>query len=262
MILRPKNILFIFIIIASISSCKYYRGHIMFQTEETIIADSLAVLSSENNYIIQKGDRFEIKVSTNNGEMLIDPDNLLKKELEISIQNVRNEKVEYLVLQDGTVKLPLINYQKIEGLTIDKANKFLGKQFSKYYSDAFVNLILLNRRVVVFGSRGGQVIPLENENMNLLEIIALSGGIGDKTYSNNIKLIRGDLTNPNVQIIDLSTIDGMKKANLVVQANDIIYLEPKKILAGQALRENVLPYIAVVTSITNAVLLYLTLRSL
>jgi len=230
----------------------------MFQTEESIVVDSLAIMSSESNYVIQPGDRFQLEVYTNNGEMLIDPDNLLKKELGIN-QNFQNQVIEYLVLSDGTVKLPLISYQKIEGMSIDNATEHIADKYSKFYKDAFINIILLNRRVVLFGSNGGQVIPLKNENMNLLEVLALSGEVNDKSYSNNVRVIRGNLKNPNVQVIDLSTIEGMRKANLQVEANDIIYVEPKKTLFSQALRENIIPYVSVITGISNAVLLYLTI---
>ena len=44
--------------------------------------------------------------------------------------------------------------------------------------------------------------------------------------ADNIRLIRGDLKNPQVQIIDLTTIDGMRRANLQVEPNDIVYVEP------------------------------------
>lgn len=233
----------------------------MFQTEESIIADSLALLTVEENYLIQPGDRFEIRVSGNDGEMIIDPDNLLKSELDMLNQQNRTTPIEYLVLEDSTAKLPVIGHQKIAGLTLNEANIFLGEQYSRNYKDAFVNITISNKRVVVFGPSGGKVIPLENENMNLLEALALSNEMTNKVYSDNIRLIRGNLSNPNVQVINLTTIDGMKQANLALKPNDIIYIEPKRTLAGQALRENVLPYVTVLTSISQAVLLYLTLKN-
>ena len=101
----------------------------------------------------------------------------------------------------------------------------------------------MNRRVFVFGTSGGvgqlsaQVIPLENENMNIIEILAISGGLDKTSKSYNIKLIRGDLSNPNVYVLDLSTIEGMKKASLDVQPNDIIYVERQRKLLLQTVNE-------------------------
>jgi polysaccharide export outer membrane protein len=74
--------------------------------------------------------------------------------------------------------------------------------------------------------------------MNLLEVLALAGGVdgnggggaggvyryGGKT--SNIRIIRGDLKNPQIEQIDLSTIAGMRRANLQMEPNDIVYIEP------------------------------------
>jgi hypothetical protein len=110
--------------------------------------------------------------------------------------------------------------------------------YSQYYEQPFVVTRVTNNRIIVLGAvggGGGQVIPLSNDNMNLIEILAIAGGIdgGAIGTSNsrtgrttNIRLIRGDLKNPQIQIIDLSTFEGMRRANLQVEPNDIVYVEP------------------------------------
>jgi polysaccharide export outer membrane protein len=94
--------------------------------------------------------------------------------------------------------------------------------------------------VFILGAPGGQVIPLTNDNMNLLEVLALAGGIdgagggngsGGGIYryggkANDIRIIRGDLKNPQVQQIDLTTLEGMRRANLQMEPNDVIYIDP------------------------------------
>jgi polysaccharide export outer membrane protein len=93
--------------------------------------------------------------------------------------------------------------------------------------------------VFVLGAPGGQVISLANDNMNLLEVLALAGGLdgpntggsGGSLYrfggkASNVRIIRGDLKNPRVQQIDLTTLDGMRRANLQMEPNDIVYVEP------------------------------------
>ncbi|RZK29654.1 MAG: hypothetical protein EOO63_08590 [Hymenobacter sp.] len=71
--------------------------------------------------------------------------------------------------------------------------------------------------------------------MNLLEVLALAGGVDATTAGSgaryggrvdNIRIIRGDLKNPQVQFIDLSTLEGMRRGNLQVEPNDIIYVQP------------------------------------
>jgi polysaccharide biosynthesis/export protein len=76
--------------------------------------------------------------------------------------------------------------------------------------------------------------------------LALAGGITDGK-AHRIKLIRGDPKNPEVYLIDLSTISGMKQSNLVLQANDIIYVEPRPKVA-QRILENLTPYLALISA--------------
>ncbi|MFA5194625.1 MAG: hypothetical protein WC401_02395, partial [Bacteroidales bacterium] len=76
--------------------------------------------------------------------------------------------------------------------------------------------------------------------------LAKAGGINDGK-AHKIKLIRGDLKNPKVYIIDLSTVEGMTKANLIVQANDIIYVQPRNKIPEKII--NVLaPYLTLLST--------------
>ena len=62
-----------------------------------------------------------------------------------------------------------------------------------------------------------------------------------------MRLLRGDFNNPEVYVIDLSTIEGLRQANLAVQPDDIIYIEPaQRPLSG--LRDFT-PIISAITSI-------------
>ena len=102
----------------------------------------------------------------------------------------------------------------------------LQKHFKRFYKDPFVIDEFANKRVIVLGAPGGQVIPLSFEDMNLLEVLALAGGLDNNAKGENIRVIRGDLDNPEVRIIDLSTIEGMMQADMRIYSGDIIYIEP------------------------------------
>jgi polysaccharide export outer membrane protein len=59
----------------------------------------------------------------------------------------------------------------------------------------------------------------------LLEVLAISGGIPATGKAHRIKIIRGDLKNPQIYLIDLSKIENLKKSDLIVQGDDIIYVD-------------------------------------
>jgi polysaccharide export outer membrane protein len=105
-------------------------------------------------------------------------------------------------------------------------------------------------RVYIFpGGTGGsaRVLNLSHPNTTLFEAIAQVGGISSGR-ANRIKLIRGDLRTPQIFLIDLSTLDGMKKADLYLQANDIIYIEPRNQVPTQIISV-LTPYLALFSTL-------------
>jgi len=143
---------------------------------------------------------------------------------------------------------------KIGGMTEKEAEKYLESIYSEFLNQPFVQIKVSNKRVIIFpGGQGGtaSVLKLQNNQTSLFEALASIGGINDGR-ADKIKLIRGDLKNPQVYLIDLSTLEGMKKANLILQANDIIIVEPRAKIPQKIISE-VTPYISL---ITTALLIY------
>lgn len=217
-----------------------------------------ALEDAKNNYRLQENDYIEVEVYTNEGELIIDPNNEIRRELNSgnnSNQQFREqEKPRFLVRKGGVVKLPLVGDIELGGLTLNEADSLLEREYSSYYEDAFVITRYTNKRVIVLGTMGGQVIPLQNENTHLIEVLALAGGVGTQSRVDKIRLIRGDLNDPEVRIINLATIEGMKDASLKVFPNDIIYVEPVQRLTSEAVRD-ISPILGLITSTLTLILL-------
>ena len=240
-----KAILF-FGVIVVLNSCGTVNQNIMFRTKGQVITDvALDVLAkSQKNYVIKRDDYLEIAVYTNKGERLVDPNQEMTKQLESASGSVvQNSTIKYLVESTGEVKLPLLGRLSVQGNTLRQLDSILQIKYSEFYEDAFVMSKILNKRVFVLGNTGqkaemsGKVINLDNENMNVIEVLTMAGGLDQAAKSYNIRLIRGDLKNPNVYIIDLSTMDGVRNSQLNVQPNDIIYVERQRKVLSQILTE-------------------------
>ena len=139
---------------------------------------------------------------------------------------------------------------KISGLTIREAEQLLEQKYSQYYKNPFVIINVTNRRIIVFsgGSSKGSVLPITNENFTLVEALAQAGGIDNFSKSYKIKLIRGNLNDPQVFLFNVSDLKDMKKANFLLQANDIIYVETRPRYASKILVE-LAPYMSLLTTI-------------
>lgn len=260
LIVPCKCIVFFLCIAGLLSSCGIYKNRILFRTDTELIPENvlLAVEDAKSNYTLQENDYIEVEVYTNEGELIIDPNNEIRRELNSGAGNQQfrqqQERPQFLIREGGMVKLPLIGDIELAGLTLYEADSLLETEYSAYYEDAFVITRYVNKRVIVLGSMGGKVIPIQNENTNLVEVIALAGGVGTQSRVDKIRLIRGDLNDPEVRIINLSTIEGMKEASLKVLPNDIIYVQPVQRVTSEAVRD-ISPILSLITSTITLIVL-------
>jgi polysaccharide biosynthesis/export protein len=157
------------------------------------------------------------------------------------------------VLADGTVNFPELGFISVVGLTVIELQSKLETLYSEFYHEPYVSLEVINNRVIVFPGSGGdaKVIPIENNNVTVIEAIAAAGGIAKRGNASRVKLIRrtfketGDVES-KVYLMDLSTIEGIQMANMTVQSNDIIYIEPVPELGREILQE-LQPIISIVS---------------
>lgn len=254
MILRTIKILCVTILMSLLYACNY-NSSVMMRTDKDYEFDQ-PPSDEVSEYIISKSDIIELALYTNDGTSLIDLTAISENRNQLSIEGA----VDYLVEYDGHVKLPIIGRVLLMGKTIKEAENFLEAEYSKYYIKPFVKLSVTNRRITVFpgGGSKGQVIPLMNENVTMLEALGHVGGLTSEAKAYKIKLIRGDLKNPQVYMFDFSTLEGVKQADFVLQANDIIYVEKR----NEALRELLRDVAPVVSLITSTVTLIVVLNNL
>lgn len=211
-------------------SCSSYKQNIMFKIPEEVQPSS-APDKAEQDYTIQKNDLLYIDVFSNNGEKIIDPNPELTGNP--SAKNTTVEKIKYLVAFDGKVKLPMINEVSLEGLTLRQAEVAVQNEYARFFKDPYVAMEFVNKRAILLGATGGKVVPLDNQNMRLTEVLALGSGLDNSAKAQNIRVLRGD----EVYQIDLSTVEGYRKGDIVIQPGDIIYVEPVRKPLSEATRD-------------------------
>ncbi|QNE40765.1 polysaccharide export protein EpsE [Hymenobacter sp. NBH84] len=285
------------VLLSSCTTSRVRQQNTMFRLDGTMADTSKlrrAVNRAERNYVIQPNDYLAIRVYTNEGESIIDPNGELsfgaptgggsRQAVGVGRQQAgasrgggaQNGGAEFLVQNDGIVRLPMVGDVKLSGYTLLEVDSVLRGRYNEFYQQPFVTTQVSNNRIIVLGAVGGssgQIIPLANDNMNLIEVLALAGGIdggaitgagtGRIGRADNIRLIRGDLKNPRVQVIDLTSFAGMRKANLQVEPNDIIYVEPVRRPFFEAVGD-IAPLFTIVSGLaglaTTIIYLTITLR--
>jgi polysaccharide export outer membrane protein len=233
--------------IIMLAGCRALNPSIMLKTKRDFKYSDFPS-TPPKEYKLAPNDELSFRIYSNDGFKLIDI-SAVSPEMSGRVTTQTSGlalKVEF----DGTVKLPLLGRISLQGMTVREAETFLEEKYSAFYNKPYVLLEVTNRRVIVFpGSEGAaRVVPLQHDNTTLLEALAAAGGIAKSGKAYKVKLIRGDLKNPEIYLIDLSTIDGIKQADLVLQANDIIYIEPQ-VRVGRDVMAEIMPYITFITTI-------------
>lgn len=244
---------FVLLSIGMIATSCGYKQNLMFKVSEKTAIKQQAE-AAQRNYVIQVNDYLKLAVYTNKGERIIDPDLELYKDMPVQTGSLKPDP-NYLVDIHGIVKLPKLGELTLQGLTIREAEALLQKEYTKFYKEPFVTLQYINKRVILLGSPGGAVIPLTNENVTLVEILALGKGIDNFGKAHNIRVLRGE----EFYIVDLSTIEGYQKGNMIMQHGDIVYVEPIRRPLSEAVRDYG-PLLSLGISISTLIIVLIGLR--
>lgn len=255
-----------FFILAALTGCNALYPSMMLKTPKNYSFDQLHDSTTAVNYKISPNDFLNMRLFSNDGFHLIDLANQNNSTGNGGGGASANAApisagVDYLVESDGSADLPVIGRTQITGLTIREATEMLEKTYSKYYIKPYILLSVDNRRVIVFPGDPGtaKVIPLVNNNTTVIEALALAGGLTESGKAKKVKLIRGDPAKPHVYLIDLSTIQGIKEGNTILQANDIIYVTPQR-TPTIALLEKITPILSGISSILLVIVLLNTTK--
>ena len=233
-------------LLLSFNSCIINR-EMMFKTPKdgSFKYDSVPLYPYEE-YKIAVGDKISFDLNTNGGKNLIE--GLTQTAVEgsargsggsVSAGASTNYAREFIVKLDSTIDLPVLGELKLVGLTMQQCEDTLESLFKDQYQEPFVQLRVTNRRCIVFSGNGNSatIVNLTNPNTTLLEVLAMTGGIHVGGNARLVKVMRKVKGKREIYLIDISTIDGLKYADMIIQGDDYIYIEPRTRLIQGAIAE-------------------------
>lgn len=238
----------IIVFVILLNSCGVNSNWMLRTDKDFDFANVDSMNDSKQDYHIDLNDILQMRFFTNDGIKVLDVSSI-ENGNQAQLFNPNNS-LNYVIQADSMVRLPVLGNINLVGKTVREAELYLQEQYRGYYIDPFVQLSVTNRRVVVFPGNGGQaqVLYLANNNTTLLEVIALAGGITERGRASKIKLIRKNEDGKReVYKVDLSTIDGLKYCDILVQANDYIYVDPVPEIGKEVLKE-ITPIVSLISS--------------
>lgn len=234
--------------------------------EDTDKQDKITEVSEEEyneevvfENIIAPNDRVDITIYIQAGQGSQQMTSILTSRETSTSQDIQ-ENIGLLVTQKGSVRLPLIGSVTISGLTQDEASNMLIKEYKKYIRNPYVLVEIKNQRVIVMGEvRKPGIVPVTNGTMNIIEAIARSGDLTDFASRSNIKVVRGNLRNPEIRNVDLTQMSSLSLSSLYLKPNDIVYIQPRNLKGYNKAFNEISPFFNMLTSILDPMNLRKTL---
>ena len=233
-----KHFLLIPIIIA-FSACSTKDDYILFHKAQNSQQElTTKVENIKFEYKIQPYDRISIVVY---------------KHPELSSTTISNGQFErgILVNSKGFLRLPLINKIHVAGLSQTKAEEKISARYKTYLKNPDIQIEVINKRAYIIGevNQPGE-IPLLNERLTLLQILAKAGGMTKFANRHSILILKnGQMSKVHTQIVNLTDVNAIYTANLMIEPNDIVYVMPNGMKAFNTKVNEISPIFQLISNI-------------
>jgi polysaccharide export outer membrane protein len=210
--IKKLNYLLGVLLLFSASSCRTLYPNEMFKQKDYQFFE-LAKKKVEE-YVIEPGDELTLEVYSRDGFKLVDvlggglsspaastpgQSALTGSTSTSSGSTTTSNKHTYMVDKEGFAKLPVLGMLYVKGYTQNELETQLAQRYASLFVNPFVILRVANRRVFVFRGEVASVVELNNAPTSLPEVLAKAGGLNRQLKAYNIKIIRGDLANPQTR---------------------------------------------------------------
>ena len=246
-----NQLITLLLLVLSTQGCSFKKDYILFNQSKA--------LKNTSTTKIHKNVKFEYKIIPHDRISLI-----VYQHPDLSTANPLSAAVDkgMLVDSEGVISLALLEDVHIAGLTQKEAALKIQQGYDKYLNYSKVRLEVLNKRAYIIGEvhRPGE-FSLKNEQLTLLQAIARAGDFTDTANRKQILIIRSLQNGAKTIMIDLTDINSITHANLMIQPNDIVYILPTNMKAINTNIASILPIFQLIYNILAPFVSYTYLKN-
>lgn len=137
----------------------------------------------------------------------------------------------YLVSNEGTVKIPNVGIVDVAGKTISEAEQYIyDKVKDSFTSSPSVTVRFSNFKISVLGEVNAPgSFTVKNGKVNILEALALARDLTIYGRRDNVKIIREDETGKKrIVEVNLNNAEIVTSPDFYLQQNDVVYVTPNE----------------------------------
>lgn len=205
------------------SACVPQRNLVYFSDLSELAKDKISAAEAELK--IQQNDRLSISVNSLSPET---NELFIRTTTRTGTEESRSGQ-SYRVDHQGMVTLPVAGSIKLEGLTIEDAQKLITQSLSQYMKSPIVEVQLLNFKVTVIGEVNQPAsFTVNGTQLNLLEALGMAGDMTVYGKRENVLVIREENGTRSMVRLNLNNRAVFQSPYFHLQQNDIVYVEPDK----------------------------------
>lgn len=152
--------------------------------------------------------------------------------LAIEVWRVPDMKREVTVRPDGRISMPLLGDMDVVGMSLVEIKEGMTVKLSEFIRNPEISISVRQfggRKFIILGEIRTPGVYRYQQDVNLIEAIALAGGFSREAKKAKVMVIRGDIRkDPQVKIITANMENlirrGMLSENLTILSNDIIFV--------------------------------------
>ena len=205
----------------------------------------------------QKNDNLTIKVYSEAVE-LTKPFHL------VSSSDAGDASIQYQVDSLGRIDFPVLGQVHVEGMTAKELETHLASMIRStgYITDPVVRVKLDNFSITVIGAAANKVMTIDDDNVNILQVLAKSGGTNVNCDLKDVMVIRTENGFKTAYKVNLRSKELYNSPVYYLQQNDVVYFKQKgaqMTSSGSAAVSILSPMLSIASIVTN-ILLWSTRR--
>ncbi len=242
------------------SSCLHHKIRYV-QDSNEIKGAEIDYPNKAPEYKIQKKDILYLRVSSANKDI-----NQLFNPGIGQASNVNSTQGNYFYLNgitvndSGYIYLPVLGELYVEGITKNEINALLSSKIGEHVNNAEVFVSLVSFYLTFIGEFNSQgKITVMQDNIHILDAVALAGGISDYGNKQNVLILRQTSEGTKTFRVDLTKRSLLVSDKYYLQPNDILIAEPVK---SKSFQLGVRDYSLLLTTLTSTITMVLLVINL
>ena len=166
----------------------------------------------------------------------------------------------YTVDKMGNIDFPVLGTIHVEGKTLNELKDFITGEIVRlgYIREPLVKVEMENFNITVIGQMGQSILPVEGSSINILQVLAQTGGASEYTNLQDVMVIRTEEGERVAHSINLQSKSLFDSPVYYLQQNDVVYVKPRGLRPSttmSAIMSSFTPIITIGSTLSTLILL-------